>query len=58
MLSGRKLWLLLFGDLLRFMSDMQQSNAADHMLDVKNIKGKLTEKKTFGEVMKRIPASV
>lgn len=57
-LSGRKLWLLLFGDLLRFMSDMQQSNAADHMLDVKNIKGMLTEKKTFGEVMKRIPASV
>lgn len=40
------------------MSDMQQSNAADHMLDVKNIKGMLTEKKTFGEVMKRIPASV
>lgn len=59
MLSGRKLWLLLFGDLLRFMSDMQQSNAADHMLDVKNIKGMLTKKKTtFGDVMKRIPASV
>lgn len=43
-LSGRKLWLLLFGDLLRFMSDMQQSNAADHMLDVKNMKGMLTKK--------------
>lgn len=29
----------MFGDLLRFMSDVQQSNAADHMLDVKNIMG-------------------
>lgn len=27
------------------MSDMQQSNAADHILDVKNIKGMLKKKK-------------